>query len=305
MAAVVLGLAPIFLLIVLGYGLRATRFVSDAFWPAAERLTYFILFPALLVSSTAKAELHGLDLAGMGAALAVAVLAIAGATLALRRVVAPDGPGFTSVFQGAIRPNTYVGLAAAASLFGPEGTTLAAIGVVAVVPLVNMLSVAVMQRHATNAGGGLKATALGIARNPLIGAVAVGAVLNAAGVHRLPVVTPLLDILGAASLPIGLLAVGAGLDIPAARASSRSVMWASGFKLAALPMLTLALAAPLGVTGTALAVAVLYNGLPCSASSYVLARQMGGDHRLMAGIITVQTLAAVLTLPALLLFLAA
>ena len=47
------------------------------------------------------------------------------------------------------------------------------------------------------------------------------------------------------------------------------------------------------------AVAVLYNGLPTSASSYVLARQMGGDGKLMAGIITATTLAAALTLPVL------
>jgi predicted permease len=104
-------------------------------------------------------------------------------------------------------------------------------------------------------------------------------------------------VLGAASLPLGLLAVGAGLDLKALGASARGIAWSAAYKLVAVPGLTAAFALAFGVTGLPLAVALLYNALPCSANSYVLARQLGGDHRLMAGIITAQTLLAVATLP--------
>jgi malonate transporter len=50
-------LGPIFALILLGLGLRRFGFPGDGFWPAAERLTYFILFPALLVQRLALARL--------------------------------------------------------------------------------------------------------------------------------------------------------------------------------------------------------------------------------------------------------
>jgi len=298
MTAVVEALAPVFLLVVVGWALRRAAFVPDAFWPPAEKLTYYVLFPALLVSSTAKADLSELDAGAIGGALAATILTMALAALALRPLVARDGPAFTSVFQGSIRVNTYVGLAAGAALYGVPGTTVMAIGVLAVVPLVNLLSVLVMTRYGDGGARGIRAAVAGVAKNPLILAVLAGAALNLAGLHRVPVATPLLDILGAASLPLGLLAVGAGLDLPAARRSTAGLAWACGLKLAVQPAVAFLLASLAGAQGLPLAVAVLYAGLPTSASSYVLARQMGGDAELMAGIITVQTLLAALTMPA-------
>lgn len=305
MTAVVEALAPVFLLVVVGWALRRTAFVPDGFWPPAEKLTYYVLFPALLVSSTAKADLSELDAVAVGGAMSGTVLAMSAAVLALRRAIAVGDPAFTSVFQGSVRVNTYVGLAAGASLFGAAGTTVMAVCVVAVVPLVNLVSVLVMTRFGEGGARGARAAAVGVATNPLILAVLAGVALNVAGVHRIPVATPLMDILGAASLPLGLLAVGAGLDLPAARRGTSGLAWACALKLAAQPATAFALCSLAGAEGLPLAVAVLYAGLPTSASSYVMARQMGGDAELMAGIITVQTLLAALTMPAALGLLAA
>ncbi|WP_114393566.1 AEC family transporter [Oleisolibacter albus] len=298
MSAVATALAPIFLLIVLGWTLRRRQTVPDSFWAPAETLTYYILFPALLVDSTARADLAGLDIAGLCGALIPATLLATGLLLLLHRRLGRNGPAFTSVYQGAIRVNSYVGLAASSALFGREGTAVMAIGVIAIVPLVNVLSVLVLDRWGSAAGrGDWRRTLRGLAGNPLIVGVLVGAGMNAAGLHSLPVLSPLLSILGAASLPLGLLAVGAGLDFGAARGAGRDVLAASVIRLGLVPGLTALLGGWLGLAALPLAVAVLYNGLPTSASSYVLARLMGGDHRLMAGIITVQTLAAAATLP--------
>lgn len=298
MTAVVLALAPIFLLIVIGYGIRRYGLVPDDFWPPAEKLTYYLFFPALLIDSTARADLSEVDLVGLGGALILATLVATAALLLARRAITTDGPAFTSVFQGAIRVNTYVGLAAGAALFGREGTALMAVGVIAIVPMVNVLSVVVLGRWGTNPTTGWRSAVIAVAKNPLIVAVCLGALLNASGIHAIPVATPLMAILGAASLPLGLLAVGAGLDLKAARAAGGKVIASSAVRLAAIPGLTLLAGAEFGLAAMPLAVAVLYNGLPTSASAYVLSRQMGGDHALMAGIITAQTLAAAITLPA-------
>lgn len=297
MIAVVAALAPIFLLIVIGYGLRRSGTVPDAFWPPAEKLTYYLFFPALLIDSTARADLEGVDLLGLGGSLVAAMLLVAATLLLLRRAITPDGPAFTSVFQGAIRVNTYVGLAAGAALFGREGTALMAVGVIAIVPLVNVLSVVALGRWGTSPTTGWRSAAIAVGKNPLIVAVLIGAALNLLGVHAIPVLTPLMAILGAASLPLGLLAVGAGLDLPAARAAGGKVVVSSIVRLGVVPGLTLLFGWQAGLAAMPLAVAVLYNGLPTSASAYVLSRQMGGDHTLMAGIITAQTLAAAVSLP--------
>jgi predicted permease len=49
-------LGPIFFVIGLGYVLRRSRFPGEAFWPTAEKLTYYLLFPALLVHRLALAD---------------------------------------------------------------------------------------------------------------------------------------------------------------------------------------------------------------------------------------------------------
>jgi malonate transporter len=53
----------------------------------------------------------------------------------------------------------------------------------------------------------------------------------------------------------------------------------------------------LGVEGLTAAVAVLMNAAPVSASSFVLARQLGGDAPMMARLITTSTLLAMVTMP--------
>lgn len=298
MSGVVGALAPIFLLILLGHVIRRLKLLEAGFWEPAERLTYFVLFPALLLENMATAELRGLQVLPMAAALVGGVLVVAGLLISLRPRLGLNGPAFTSVFQGAIRPNTYVGLAAAAALSSEAGITLAAISVATVTPLVNVLSVAVLARHAGEAEAGTGRTLASIARNPLILAVAGGAALNWTGIGLPPVVDPVIDILGRAALPLGLLAVGAGLDIPAARTAGRTLLPTAGLKLVLLPGLTWLACLAFGVEGVTRTIAVLMSALPTSASSYILARQMGGDHGLLAAIITVTTLLAILTLPA-------
>ncbi|MBB4266003.1 AEC family transporter [Roseospira visakhapatnamensis] len=292
---------PVFLVILLGHALRRARFVPDAFWVAAEKLTYLITFPALLTANLARADMGTVAWGPLMAVQGIAVLAVAALTMRLRprlgRTLGLSDPGFTSVFQGAIRPNTYVGLAVAAALFGPAGVTLTAICIAAVIPLVNALAVACLARFGDGQGGGPGAVLRGIVTNPLILACLLGLLLNASGLGLPPILGPFLDILGRAALPVGLLAVGAGLSAGALRQGAGAVTVASAAKLLVLPLLVWALCALAGLGAMPTTVAVLYAALPCSASSYVLARRMGGDAPLVAGIITTQTMLSAATIP--------
>jgi predicted permease len=301
-------LGPVFLLIVLGYAFRRSGFLEEHFWARADRLTYFVLFPALLAHNLALAHLGEIRFGGMVAALILAVVVVALVLYALRPYLGLGGPAFTSVFQGSIRPNTYVGLAAAVALYGDAGLTLAAVAVAAMVPLVNVLSATALARYAgggAGPGSGGAAPPISdlagtVARNPLILACVAGVLLNWSGLG-LPMGTEtVLDILGQAALPLGLMSVGAGLEVKAARAAGRPLVVASACKLLALPALAILALKGFGVGGLTATVAVLFAALPTSATSYVMARQLGGDHALMASIITVETVLAVVTLPAIL-----
>lgn len=298
MSDIVLALVPVFLMIALGYGIRRSRFLDDGFWGPADRITFYVFFPALLFHNLATADLAGLAIAEAVGALVAAILVVTAIVLALRRRLPLDGPAFTSLLQGSIRPNTYVGLATAFALFGNTGVSLAAIGVAAFVPLVNVISATALARYAAHTAPNWRATALLVARNPLILACLGGIAMNATGTALPPVLGPVLEILGRAALPLGLISVGAGLELAALRRTGLPVLMASGLKLLLLPALAALGLMLLNVDGTVAVVALMFAALPTSVTSYVMARQLGGDATLMAGIITAETLFSVATLPA-------
>ncbi len=302
MTAILLALAPIFLLIVCGYAIRRSKLLAESFWGPADRLTFYVLFPSLLLYRTSTADLAGLPLVHVIAALTGGITLGCLAVLATHKRLGVDGPGYTSVLQGAIRPNVYVGLGAATALYGAPGTTMAAVAIAGMTPLVNTLSVIALTRHGDNqAQAGWARVAKAVVTNPIILAVVGGMVMNLLGLRLPPVVEPLLRILGQAALPLALLSVGAGLDLAAARGAGRPVIAASAIKFLVLPLATWVICQAIGTDGLALTVAVLFAALPSSSSGYIMARQLGGDHRMLANIITIQTLAAALTLPATLL----
>ncbi len=287
-------LAPVFAVILLGYFFKKWRFVPDTFWGAAERITFYVFFPSLLIATTARADMAGIQVLPMVGALVTGIVIVVALCFWLRTPLQLDGPSFTSLIQGSVRPNAYVGIAAAAALFGREGLILVSLCIATAVPLVNAIGVAAMVRYASPAGAqvGWKSMVWPIAKNPMIIACLIGLLLNVTGLGLPPLVGPLLDILGRASLPVGLLAVGAGLEMGAMRSAGRTVIVTSAVKVLLLPILTFGLCVAFGLVGPAAAVPVLYAALPGSASAYVMARQMGGNAEIMAGSITLTTIAA-------------
>jgi len=295
-AQILAGIAPIFALILAGYGLKRLDFPGEAFWPDMERLTYYVLFPALLVDSLSAKDLGGLPVALPALALVLAVCAAAGLLFLARPWLGLTGPAFTSVVQGAIRPNTYVGLSAAAALLSVEGLARSAVALVVLIPLVNTLAVVALNRHGEGVSRpGVRGVLRELVKNPLILACLAGLLLNGLGL-RLPFgLSEVAAILGRAALPLGLLAVGAGLRFQLAQ--TRPLALASFLHLVFLPVLAAWTCSLLGVDPVSRLVAVLFTAVPASASSFILARQMGGDADLMAAIITIQTAFSALSLP--------
>lgn len=297
MLQIILVILPVFLLIFLGHLCRRRAFPGEGFWAPAERLTYFLLFPALLVITLAEADFSELAVLPMTLAVVGAVVLMTGLSLALKPFLGIDGPGFTSFYQGVVRLNTYIGLSVAFGLYGEAGLAASAVAAAALVPLVNVTSIYLLARHGAAAQPTLGGVLKRVVGNPLILACVAGGALNLTGVGLPPVIGDLLMILSRAALPLGLLAVGAALDLRAIRQAKAVAALASGLKLLVLPAVAYGLALWFGASGVALSVAVIFTALPTATSAYILARQLGGDAPLMANLCTLQTLAAMASLP--------
>jgi predicted permease len=296
-AAVVLAaIVPVALLIALGAALRRVPGLGDAFWAGAERLCYLVLLPALLATGLATADFSAVPVWGMAGAIFLALVSVAAALVALGPALGLDGPAFTSVFQGGVRFNNYIALSAAAGLHGLQGVTLMALATAVSVPTVNVMAVLVFARYGT-ARPTLAGTVRALATNPLILGCAVGLAINALGVPLPGFVVAAARSLGQASLSIGLLCVGAAFQPAALWARPGAAAVSSAAKFVALPAAVALACRGFGVGGAVAEVALLFAAMPTASSAYILARQLGGDAPLMAGITTAQTVLAALTVP--------
>lgn len=218
--------------------------------------------------------------------------------LILRRGLDLPNPSFSSFFQGGLRPNTYVGISAAFVLYGAQGLTLAAMVIAVMIPLANLISVSVVSRYGENGNKGWSGVPGALLRNPLILGCLLGIAANLLEVPLEFGLSELVVILSQASLSLGLLSVGAGLRFRNLGGNMRVIGLAGTVKLLLLPMVSVLVARFLGLDVLSTSVIVIFTALrPGGPAAYVLARQMGGDRDLMAGIITAQTLAAFLTMP--------
>ena len=171
------------------------------------------------------------------------------------------------------------------------------------IPVLNALSIVVLSHYASGTAPSGKKLLKDLYTNPFILSIVAGVVFNLTGLNLPFVFEDTLEIFARAALPIGIICVGAGLDLSSLRRPGPALTMGTFLRPVFMPLLTFGFAMLFGVTGPALVVVIIASAVPCASNSYLLSRQMGGDAKLMAEIITLQTLAATVTIPlAILLF---
>lgn len=286
---------PAFGLLALGALLKRRLLREDAIWAGIERLIFWVLLPALLVAAIGSVELGEVPVFGMMAAIWTALGLGTAASLLIARAFRQPHASMTSVLMGGIRFNNLIGFAVAGALFGAPGIALGAVATGLIVPFVQFVT-----NTAFATGGGRRFQPWPVLRqilmNPLMLACGIGfAVAWAGGLP--PGVKPLLEALGRASVALGLLAVGAALSVGAMADRLPLQLVTSALKLIVMPALTLTFCLWLGLEPLSIAMAVLFMALPTAATSYVMARAMGGDASLMAAITSTEHVLAILSLP--------
>ena len=290
-------LVPVLALIVIGYLLKRSAFMSDEAWSGMEKLTYYILFPALLVHTLGNQSVAGLPW--------ITILTITVITLLLSAMVlivwhqvfqSVSGPTFTSIFQGGVRFNTYIALAVCAAFYGPQGLAVCAVAAGFMIVLINVLCISVFAVWGEN-NSGKTSIFRDLASNPLILACVAGWMLSVSGIGLPGVSSEILEIVGRAALPFGLLAVGAALRLNAVKGHVKSITLSSVIQYVVKPLTVITLLHVLNISGVVAGALIVAFIVPTASSAYILARQLGGDTETMSSIITFQTLLAFLFMP--------
>ena len=239
---VVLAIIPVFLIILCGYICRYHQFPDINFWRGAEKITYFLLFPALLLSKMATASLANLDIYRPLLVILLLFSIITSLFILFKPFIRLNNAQFTSVYQGGIRFNTYIGLAVVSTLYGSEGLVVAVVIASFMVPIINVLCVVMLEYYGERTESKAKQSIVkSILTNPLILACISGMGINLSGIGIPNVLFETLDIFARAALPLGLLTVGAALTLNSIKSASYPVLISSLFKFLLLPILTMTL----------------------------------------------------------------
>lgn len=288
-------LFPDFSLILCGYLVCRYTALNRTVWEQVESLVYFFLFPVLLFHSIVRTPLDLqaashlimagllLGLSTIGVTYALPFLPWIGKHIDTRLHAGSAQVGF--------RFNSFIALALADRIAGPQALLLIAVLIGVCVPLFNVAAVWPMARH------GQRGFWRELARNPLIIATGSGLLANILGLHIPSWTEPTLQRIGAASLALGLMAAGAGMQFGHLAKAKTLAMSVLGIRHFIAPLLAWGLAQVFALDSVQSSVLLAFSALPTASSCYVLANRMGYNGAYVAGLVTLSTLLGMLSLP--------
>ena len=293
---------PIFLITLLGSIIKNKWLTSEEFWRGIEKLSYFVLFPAMLFNYVSTADLSVASIIKLVVALIISTILVSFGLIVYQKKYKIDKVQFTSIFQGSIRYNSYIFFGVSSPLLGPSGLSIVAVISSYMIIFTNILSVMIFAYYIPNKSvtNTIKTSFVLmmklIVRNPLIIASLVGFVFNYSNLELHLGLKKTLDSLSNAALAIGMLNVGAGLNFTIRQELLHNVMFTSFVKLVAFPLVSVVVLWLMSIEGIDRSVGILYSCLPCASTAYVLSRQLDGDPDSMASIITFTTFFSVVTI---------
>lgn len=301
---IIASVLPIFIITMLGKVIRLYWIKSDEFWRNLEALSYFLLFPVVLFNYIVGADLSAMHLIKLVFALMLATIIVSIGLVLLKKKIEIEGKVFTSIYQGAIRYNSYIFFGLGDALYGKEGMTIVAVIAAYMIIFTNFMSVLAFSVYSPVAQDGKDSPEISqwsifiknLTMNPLIIASLVGFIFNYFDIKLGLSVHRTLQTLSNSALAIGILCVGAGLKFSISKINNFAIMVGCVAKLLILPMVTFFIFKLIGIKGLAHSVGLLYSSLPTATNSYLLSRQLGGDSESMSAIITFSIVLSVLSL---------
>lgn len=309
---------PIFALILAGWIARKTGALGQSATREVNRLVVYLALPALLFDIMANADSHEIWQPGFIAAFTLGCGVVFAATLVWRLAKGRHLANASIDALNASYANTgFVGFPLVLSLVGDSGmgpTLIATILTVCVLFAVAIILIEVGLQTATRRRAILAKTLGSLAKNPLLVAPVLGALVMASG---LPLPTPVhsfMKLLGGAAAPCALVALGlflangqtgvqpgAQTKQGAGRASQR---WGTasilvGLKLVAQPTITWVIAGPLlNLPAVTTHTVVLLAALPTGTGPFMLAEFYNREAALTGRVVLTSTVLSILSISA-------
>jgi predicted permease len=290
-------LGPIFMLIALGSALQRAGFFGGGFLNGANKLTYWVGLPALILVSLMKADHSYLAVGRLLLTLILATLLSAGLAWVTARAVGVKQGAEGTWAQAAFRGNlTFVGLPLILTTPGlPVASAMLSLAPLLVVYNGLSVSALLLSRH-RGADGISRMVVKEIARNPIVVASIAGA---AAYLIDLQIWLPIdrsIEMISRMAVPLALVCIGGALVVTPYRGNRRVAVYAAIFKTVVSPLIGYGVGRLAGLETAELRVVLILMSCPTAAASYTMVRELGGDENVAASSIVMSTFFSIASL---------
>ena len=291
------GVAPIVLIMLLGYLLRRWDVLDAHATGKLNTLAYRVLIPCNLFMNIYKADLGGV------ADMPLLLLSVLGhaAVVALLCLIVPrfihDGAQRGEFIQGVYRGNTAIlGIPLITNLYGESATALLALPFSVMLIFYNVSAPLILAVFSGGEKPDPREMAKKVVTNPFLIASLLGVLFSLLHIPLPTFVTSAVNSVGSTGSALALMALGAVTEIADFRSSGKTAVCASLLRLVLIPLVILSIGIGLGMRKEQLAVLVCFFCTPTAVGSYVLAQNVTGDGRLARQILIVTTLLSVITM---------
>ncbi len=295
---IVTTIIPIFIVIVLGWGIQRRGFIPPEFLGPANRLVFYVAIPAMIFRSISRSALLDWFNPLMIAITLVSAAAVYSIAWMLSRMICTERAQVGTFIQSCGHGNLgYIGLAVAYYFLGDTGLVYASVVAGFLMIVQNALSILALEAYAPKAQKTHSIVILAgkILANPVIVAAAIGMVFSALQIPLPMILQRSLDIIKGMALPTALLLIGASLSFGHARTHWQVVIGAAVIKLICLPGIGWILYTFCAVRVDDFLPGLILLGSPTATVAYVMSKEMDGDHELAVATISVSTLMSALT----------
>ena len=292
---------PVFAVILTGWIVGLTGYLSRALSDALIHFAYNIAMPALLIVTIAQEPAHSLInwrfLVAFGGGSFLCFILVFG-IMSLR---ASRSLGSRTMHgMAASMTNTgFVALPVLQAIYGQHAVLPAAIATVFVAVVMFPAAVVLLEAGQRDARGARKnpmVTAKHVVLNPLVISTLIGMLLSVLGLSMPGPVTAYLGIMADALTPCALFAIGLGLSIEGLRANVGRASLLSLVKLVVMPVIVYGLSVSLGLDPLYTIAAVICAAVPTAKTVYILAGEYHCEEMMVASTISMTTLLSVITL---------
>lgn len=296
---------PVFLLVVVGYVLRAFSVVKQSWIKVLNGFVYYVSLPALIVNSLVKTSWQG---SGIGTTLLVSLLILlitASVVILALKILPLTSKEKSVVFVGAIIPNTvYLGVPLVSRLLDQKGLILQQeiIVLLSVVLLVGgMLAALIGIEFVYLKSKNTKLIVKKFSKNPLVLAIATGLLFGLMGWPSWlnDSVGKTLEMLAQTASPVALFVLGSFLYGKSLHKKKYVVATAVAGKLIFMPAITLGVlyAFDLPMKNTEYRSLLLMAAMPTAVTAFVISDLYELDKTVTAATMLLSTAASVVLVP--------